>query len=114
MVDASLATGQDAKENQSRVHNIANSKYRIQMTNKSGETVEMNDPYAAPSILTDFDNYLIGQGKHYELYERLGAQLRTVDGKPGVNFAVWAPNARSVQVVGDFNGWDGRKHVARI
>ncbi len=46
--------------------------------------------------------------------ERLGAQLRTVDDVPGVNFAVWAPNARSVQVVGDFNGWDGRKHTARV
>ncbi|WP_442511021.1 1,4-alpha-glucan branching protein GlgB [Novipirellula sp. SH528] len=114
MVDESLVKSQDARENQTRLHTIANSKYRIQMTNKSGETVEMNDPYAVPSILTDFDNYLIGEGKHYELYERLGAQLRTVDGKPGVNFAVWAPNARSVQVVGDFNGWDGRKHVARI
>ncbi|TWT50707.1 1,4-alpha-glucan branching enzyme GlgB [Rubripirellula amarantea] len=89
------------------------SRYRIEMINQHGETSNMQDPYATPSILTDFDRYLIGEGKHHKLYERLGAQIRTVDGKKGVNFAVWAPNARTVQVVGDFNGWDGRAHAAR-
>ncbi len=64
------------------------------------------------SLLSDFDRYLLGEGKHLKMYECLGAQLRTLGGVDGVNFAVWAPNARSVQVVGDFNGWDGRNDVA--
>lgn len=92
----------------------ANSRYRIQMTDKSGDVVEKTDPYAAPSILSDYDRYLLGEGRHLNMYDRLGAQVRTVDGTPGVNFAVWAPNARSVQIVGDFNGWDGRAHVAKV
>ncbi len=90
------------------------SNYRIQMADKTGKLIETHDPYAVPSILTDFDRYLLGEGKFYRLYESLGAQLRTVDEIDGVNFAVWAPNARIVQVVGDFNGWDGRGHVAKL
>lgn len=89
------------------------SVYSIEMTDSQGKTTVMQDPYAAPSILSDLDRYLIGEGRHYELYNRLGAQLRTVDERFGVNFAVWAPNARTVQVVGDFNGWDGRNHQLR-
>ena len=89
-------------------------QYRIEMADKSGDTVEINEPYGTPSILSDFDRYLFGEGKLYALHDFLGAQLRTVDGVSGVNFAVWAPNARIVQVVGDFNGWDGRAHVARL
>ena len=92
----------------------AKSRYRIQMSKKSGEVVDMQDPYAAPSILSDFDRYLIGEGRHHQLYDRMGAHQRVVDEQSGVNFAVWAPNARTVQVVGDFNGWDGREHTARV
>ena len=84
------------------------SAYSIEMTDSSGKTTSMNDPYAAPSLFTDFDRYLIGEGRHHELYSCLGAHPRTIDGQSGINFAVWAPNARLVQVVGDFNGWDGR------
>lgn len=87
--------------------------YKVEMIDKQGNTTETADPYATPSLLTDFDRYLIGEGRHHQLYERLGAQLRTVYGVAGVNFAVWAPNAKAVQVVGDFNGWDGRLHGAR-
>jgi 1,4-alpha-glucan branching enzyme len=90
------------------------SRYRIEMTDKAGKKVTVQDPYAAPSLFQDLDRYLIGEGRHHQLYRCLGAQLRKVDGTPGVNFAVWAPNARSVQVVGDFNGWDGRQHTARV
>ena len=89
------------------------SRYRIQMTDKAGEIIDMQDPYAAPSIFSDLDRHLIGEGRHHRLYERLGAQPRIIDNASGVNFAVWAPNAKSVQVVGDFNHWDGRKHTAR-
>ncbi len=92
----------------------ARSRYRIQMTDQHGEMSDMQDPYAVPSILSDFDRYLIGEGRHHQLYQRLGAQVRSVDNVNGVNFAVWAPNARTVQVVGDFNGWDGREHCARV
>jgi 1,4-alpha-glucan branching enzyme len=66
------------------------------------------DPYAFGPLLTEYDLYLIGEGTHYETYNRLGARLQTVDGLPGVAFAVWAPNAKRVSVVGDFNYWDDR------
>ena len=61
---------------------------------------------AIPSIFSDFDLYLFGQGKHYHLYEKMGAHPRVFDGISGVNFAVWAPNARLVSVIGDFNDWN--------
>jgi 1,4-alpha-glucan branching enzyme len=60
----------------------------------------------APSLFSDFDLYLFGQGKHYHIYEKMGAHQRTIEGVTGVNFAVWAPNARAVSVIGDFNNWD--------
>ncbi|MCA9176227.1 MAG: 1,4-alpha-glucan branching protein GlgB [Planctomycetales bacterium] len=69
----------------------------------------MHDPYAFPHLLGDVDLHLLGEGVHMESYKKLGAQLRTVDGVQGVNFAVWAPNAQSVSVVGDFNHWDARR-----
>jgi len=59
-----------------------------------------------PSFLSDYDLYLFGQGKHYQIYEKMGAHLRAVNGVTGVNFAVWAPNALNVSVIGDFNGWN--------
>ena len=86
-------------------------KYRFKLTRASGSHTEQIDPYAAPPSLSDFDRYLFGSGNHWRIYDKLGSQLRTVDGQPGVNFAVWAPNALSVQVVGDFNHWDGRGHA---
>src|SRR6266568_3778046 len=58
-----------------------------------------------PSIFSDFDLYLFGQGKDYRIYEKMGAHPRTVHGVAGVHFAVWAPNALAVSVIGDFNGW---------
>ncbi|MBL8870425.1 MAG: 1,4-alpha-glucan branching protein GlgB [Planctomycetaceae bacterium] len=63
--------------------------------------------------MTDFDRYLFGEGRNWNIYRRLGAHCRTVNGEVGVNFAVWAPNAQSIQVVGDFNFWDGRQHAMR-
>ncbi len=62
------------------------------------------------SILTDYDFYLLGEGKHWKTYEKLGAHLRMIDGLEGVNFIVWAPNADKVSVIGDFNEWDGHKN----
>ena len=64
-------------------------------------------------MLTDYDLHLLGEGRHWRSYEKLGAQLHEVDRCAGVNFAVWAPNADAVSVVGDFNAWDGRRHAMR-
>ncbi|MEZ4391210.1 MAG: 1,4-alpha-glucan branching protein GlgB [Polyangiales bacterium] len=75
--------------------------------------VEGHDPYAFLPTFTDFDEHLFGEGRHWRVHERLGAHLRVVDGVEGVSFAVWAPGARRVSVVGDFNAWDGRVHPMR-
>lgn len=63
------------------------------------------------SLFSDFDLHLFGEGNHHELYRRLGAHVRTIEDRHGVSFAVWAPNAKRVAVVGDFNGWDSKRHV---
>ena len=71
------------------------------------------DPYAFGPLLGEVDLYLIGEGRHFELTKALGANLATVEGVHGVRFAVWAPNALRVSVVGSFNSWDGRPHKMR-
>src|SRR5215211_2040652 len=68
---------------------------------------------AAEALITDFDLYLFGEGKHTRIYDKLGAHPVTSDGAAGYHFAVWAPSADRVNVVGDFNGWDGRSHPLR-
>ncbi len=75
--------------------------------------MEIHDPYAFPFLLSDFDLHLIGEGRHYDTYEKLGAHLHTLGGIRGAHFALWAPSARRVSVVGDFNRWDGRVHPMR-
>ena len=89
-------------------------QYMLRALRSSGDVSQFHDPYSFAPMLTDFDLYLIGEGKHYELYNRLGAHPKTVAGIAGVAFAVWAPNARRVSVVGDFNGWDDRTHPMRL
>jgi 1,4-alpha-glucan branching enzyme len=76
-------------------------------------TWELCDPYAFGPVLGPMDDYLLIEGTHRTLYERLGAHLMTHEGVAGVHFAVWAPNATRVSVVGDFNAWDGRQHQMR-
>ena len=82
-------------------------KYRIETTYQDGTTVVTADAYAFDSQITEFDTYLFAEGKHYDVYEKFGAHPMTVDGVKGTYFAVWAPHARRVSVVGDFNMWDG-------
>jgi 1,4-alpha-glucan branching enzyme len=78
-----------------------------------GHDWERIDPYAFGPVLGEMDEYLLAEGRHEELYRRLGAHPMTHEGVEGVAFAVWAPNARRVSVVGNFNAWDGRRHPMR-
>jgi 1,4-alpha-glucan branching enzyme len=87
--------------------------YQLESVQQNGECVTIDDPYRFPSTLSEYDLYLMGEGTHYQQYEKFGAHQTTIDGIAGVVFIVWAPNARRVSVVGDFNHWDGRVHVMR-
>ena len=78
------------------------------------KVVDLDDPYRFPPILTDYDLYLLGEGNHQRLYEKLGAHPLELDGVPGVGFVVLAPNAQQVSVVGDFNFWNPRRHPMRV
>ncbi len=87
--------------------------YRLRVTSPDGHVIEIDDPYRFGRVLSDFDLYLFGEGNHTRIYDKLGAHPLDVGGIMGVHFAVWAPNALRVSVVGDFNGWDGRVHPMR-
>jgi 1,4-alpha-glucan branching enzyme len=87
--------------------------YRLRITYPGDHVLDVDDAYRYGRVLTDFDVYLLGEGTHHRSFEKLGAHLVTAGGTPGVHFAVWAPNAGRVSVVGDFNGWDGRVHPMR-
>ncbi|NVL90891.1 MAG: 1,4-alpha-glucan branching protein GlgB [Desulfobacterales bacterium] len=82
--------------------------YKVRFTFADGNDWESIAPYRFLPTLGDIDLYLVGEGAHHRLYERLGAHLHEIDGVQGVSFAVWAPNARRVSIIGDFNNWDGR------
>ncbi|MDE3231619.1 MAG: 1,4-alpha-glucan branching enzyme, partial [Chloroflexota bacterium] len=90
------------------------SDYLLDVRRDDHPVTRIPDPYTFPPLLSDYDLYLIGEGTHQELYERLGAHPHNLNGVDGVAFAVWAPNARRVSVVGDFNGWDERTHPMRM
>ena len=87
--------------------------YRLRVTWEDGGEAEVEDPYRFPSVLGEQDLYLFGEGSHLGLHEKLGAHPMNFEGVSGTSFAVWAPNARHVSVVGGFNFWDGRRHVMR-
>jgi 1,4-alpha-glucan branching enzyme len=89
-------------------------RYTLRITTIWDEVLEFRDPYSFHQVLTDFDLHLIGEGTHYKNYEKLGSHVREIAGVRGVHFAVWAPNARRVSIVGDFNRWDGRRHPMRF
>ena len=87
--------------------------YRLRVTYRGGYVAEIDDPYRYGRVITEYDVYLFSQGKHTRIYEKLGAHLMRIGQADGVHFAVWAPNAERVSVVGDFNAWDGRVHPMR-
>ncbi|RBB27574.1 1,4-alpha-glucan branching enzyme, partial [Xanthomonas oryzae pv. oryzae] len=87
--------------------------YRLRIGWPGGEQ-DTADPYAFGPQLSDFDLHLISEGHHLQLADALGANVVEVDGVRGTRFAVWAPNASRVAVVGDFNSWDARRHPMRL
>ncbi len=88
--------------------------YKIRIRTWSGAEREFEDPYRFAPILTDFELHLHGEGTNFESYRSLGAHITTCDGVAGVRFAVWAPNAELVSLVGTFNDWDTRRHPMRL
>jgi len=87
--------------------------YTLEATYEDGTIISFEDPYRFWPTLGEMDLYLLGEGRHRRLWQALGAHLREHQGVQGCSFAVWAPSARSVRVVGDFNLWDGRVHPMR-
>ncbi len=94
---------------------LPNGSTSYQLRARFGDTVvDLDDPYRFPPVLTDYDLYLLGEGTHQRLYEKLGAHPMVLEGVPGVGFVVLAPNAQQVSVVGDFNFWNPRRHQMRV
>lgn len=87
--------------------------YRLRAADAAGQTWDWDDPYRFGPVLGEIDEHLIGEGSHQRLWDALGAHPIRHDGVEGTHFAVWAPNARRVSVVGDFNHWDGRRAMMR-
>ncbi len=92
---------------------LAKTAYRLRLHHDE-HAWEIDDPYRFPSNLGELDRHLMAEGRHRRIFDKLGAHPTAVEGIGGVNFAVWAPNARRVSVVGDFNAWDGRRHPMRL
>jgi 1,4-alpha-glucan branching enzyme len=87
--------------------------YRLRVT-QGGAVRDMDDPYSFPPVLGEMDVHLLAEGRHLDFSAALGSHVTSIDGCSGVRFAVWAPNARRVSVVGSFNEWDGRRHPMRF
>lgn len=88
-------------------------RYQLEYTDADGNTWRSYDPYSFSPTLSEFDRHLFGAGTHYEIYERMGGRLMTHEGARGAAFSVWAPNAKAVSVIGDFNNWDARRSPMR-
>ncbi len=87
--------------------------YRLRAQWPGSSALTLDDPYRFPPLLGEMDSWLLSEGSHQRPWQVLGAHCRSVDGVAGVGFAVWAPNAGAVSVIGDFNGWDKRRHPMR-
>ena len=88
-------------------------EYKVRFHFHGSATWTVDSPYRFMPTLGDQDLHYLGEGKHYNLYDKMGAHPRQIDGIPGVSFAVWAPNAKRVSLIGDFNNWDGRVYPMR-
>ena len=88
--------------------------YKFRIVYWDGNENITADAYSFPPTVSDYDKYLFGAGNHYEIYNKLGANICEINGTEGVSFAVWAPNAKSVSVIGSFNYWDGRSAQMRM
>ena len=88
-------------------------RYQLEYTDADGNTWRSYDPYSFSPTLSEFDRHLFGAGTHYEIYEKMGGRLMTHEGAKGAAFSVWAPNAKAVSVIGDFNNWDARRSPMR-
>ena len=88
-------------------------RYQLEYTDADGNTLRSYDPYSFSPTLSEFDRHLFGAGTHYEIYEKMGGRLMTHEGARGAAFSVWAPNAKAVSVIGDFNNWDARRSPMR-
>lgn len=89
-------------------------RYRLRINHLDGSDQLVEDAYRFPSMLGDLDLYLMGQGSHRDIFRKLGAHPTSLLGVSGTFFGVWAPNASRVSVIGEFNAWDGRRHVMRL
>ena len=89
-------------------------RYQLRITAHDGNEWTTHDPYSFAPVLSDLDLHLFGEGTHYKIFDKLGAHFMNIDGVDGVLFAVWAPNAQRISLIGDFNGWDGRRHPMRV
>jgi len=88
-------------------------RYQLRATQRTGDIRQFSDPYSFLPTISEHDLYLFNEGNEHRIYKKLGAHVRDIDGVPGVTFAVWAPSAARVSVVGNFNRWDGRAHPMR-
>ena len=88
--------------------------YQLSITDYQGHHWTTYDPYSFAPTISEYDRYLFGAGNHYEIFKKLGAHITTVNGVEGVAFGVWAPNAKAVSVIGNFNNWDSRRNQMRI
>lgn len=88
--------------------------YTLEVRDSNGNILTFHDPYSFMPVLSDFDLHLFAEGNHHKIYEKLGSHKMVLKEVEGFFFSVWAPNAKRVSVIGDFNSWDGRRHPMRV